>query len=163
MQGDVNSAPGGLGVVGSEIQERIKRRSWIRIQKCFPQSRLADFANGQVLPLVPRITEARFPVPRFEVIAKFSHLATQPHVEERIVVSEFFMSGTSIVNAAIKSPCSHGDWNSVNNQSRIRDGEGIKRIRDWHTDAEVAKAYVSAWRLEWIRRKRHRCQRDIQK
>src|SRR5207248_5194683 len=127
------------------------------------QSKLADFANGQVLPLVPRITEARFPVPRFEVIAKFSHLTTQPHVEKGIPVSELFMSGTSVGNTAKKNPCSHGDWNSVNNQIRIRDGERIKRIRDWHADAEVGKAYVSAWYLEWIRRKQHRRHGRIQK
>ena len=45
------------------------------------------------------------------------------------------MSGTGIVNAAKENPRSHGDWDSVNNQSRIRDGERIKRIGDWHTDA----------------------------
>ena len=44
------------------------------------------------------------------------------------------MSGTGIVNAAKENPRSHGNWDSVNNQSRIRDGERIKRIRDWHTD-----------------------------
>src|SRR6266550_5488921 len=57
MQVDVNSAPGRLGVVGIEIQERIKCSSWIRIQKSVPQSRLTYFADGQILPLIPRITK----------------------------------------------------------------------------------------------------------
>ena len=50
MQGDVNSLPGCLGVVGVEIEEWIKCRSRVRIQKCFPQPRLADFADRQILP-----------------------------------------------------------------------------------------------------------------
>src|SRR6266498_1023744 len=54
MQADINGLSGPLGVVGIEIQERIKGRSWVGIQKCFPQSRLAGFARGHVLPLTPR-------------------------------------------------------------------------------------------------------------
>src|SRR5438552_2578017 len=158
MQSNINGLSGPLGVVGGEIQEWIKGRGRVCIQKCFPQSRLADFAYGQVLPLVQGITKPRFPVPRVEILAKFSHLTTQPDVEKGIPVGELFMSGTSIVNAAKKNPCSHGGWDSVNNQSRIPDGEGIKRIRDWHTDSRRAKAYVSAWNLEWIGDKRHSCQ-----
>ena len=140
MQGDVNSAPGRLGVVGSEIQERIKCRSWVRIQKCVPQSRLADFANGQILPLVPGITKTRFPVPSLEIIAKFSHLTTQANIEQRILVGELFMSGTGVVNAAKPNAGSHRETASVRKEiwnSRIRDRERIKRILDWHTDAEV--------------------------
>ena len=75
------------------------------------------------------------------------------------------MSGTGIVNAAKPNPGSHREtapsekiWNS-----RIRDGERIKRIRDWHTDTEGTKAHVSAWDLEWIGRKRHRCDGRIEK
>src|SRR6266487_3303671 len=99
MQRYVNSLPGCLRVVGSEIQERIKCRSWVRIQQRFPQSRLADFADGQILPLIPRITKTQLPVPTLEIIAKFSHLTTQAHVEELVPVGELFMSGTGIVNA----------------------------------------------------------------
>ena len=104
MQGDINSLPGRLGVVGIEIQERIKCRSWVRIQKCFPQSRLADFADGQILPLIPGITKTQLPVPSLEIIAKFSHFATQPNIEQIIVVSELFMSRTGVVNAAKQTP-----------------------------------------------------------
>src|SRR5439155_1574098 len=70
------------GVVGIDIQERIKCGSWVGIQKCFPQSRLAGFANGQVLPIIPGIPKTELPVPRLEIMAKFSHLTTQPHVKQ---------------------------------------------------------------------------------
>src|ERR1043166_6394505 len=100
MQVDVNPRSGCLGVVSSEIQEGIKCRSRIRIQKCFPQSRLAGFADGQILPLVPGITKTQLPVPSLEIIAKFPHLTTQPHVEQRIPVGELFMSGPGVVNSA---------------------------------------------------------------
>src|SRR5881275_3352234 len=100
MQVDVNPRSGRLGVVGIEIQERIKCRSRIRIQKCFPQSRLADCAERQILPLVPGIAETGFPVPSLEIIAKFSHFAAQANIEQIIVVSELIVSRTSVVNAA---------------------------------------------------------------
>src|SRR5512132_1237361 len=104
MQGDINSASGGRGVVGSEIQERIKCRSRIRIQKSFSQSRLADFADGQILPFVPGITKTQLPVPSLEIIAKFPQLSAQTNIEEIIVVSELFMSWTGVVNAAKLNP-----------------------------------------------------------
>ncbi len=138
MQGDINSLPGRLGVVGSEIQERIKRRRWVRIQQRFPQPRLASFADGQILPLVPGITKTQLPVPSLEIIAKFSHLTTQPDVEQRIVVGELFMSGTGVVNATKPNAGSDRETGSVRKEiwnSRISDCERIKRIRDWHTDA----------------------------
>ena len=74
------------------------------------------------------------------------------------------MCGTGIVDAAKENPRSHGDWDSVNNQSRIRDGERIKRILDWHTDGgDGVKAHVSALGLEWIGPKRHSCKGGIEK
>src|SRR6266487_7108171 len=158
MQGDVNGLPGRLGVVASDAQEWIKRRGRVGIQERVAQPRLAGFANGQVLPLVPGVTETGFPVPSLEIIAKFSHLTLQPDVEKGIPIGKLFTSGTSVVNAAKPNPRSHGDWHSVNKQSRIRDREGIKRILDWHTDAVGTKERVSIWRLEWIRRKRHSCE-----
>src|SRR6266478_2909380 len=100
MQGNINSAPGCLAVVAKEAEERIKRRGWIRIQERVLQSRLAGLAYRQILPLVPGITETRFPVPSLEIIAKFSHLTTQPDVEKGIPVGELFMAETGIVNAA---------------------------------------------------------------
>src|SRR5439155_1462391 len=65
----------------ARVYERIKCRSWICIQECFPQSRLADYTGRQVLPLVPRVTETSFPVPRLEIIAKFTHLAPQTNIK----------------------------------------------------------------------------------
>src|SRR5213594_4951739 len=100
MQGDINGSPGVLRVVGIEIQERIKRRGRIRIQQRVPQPGLADLAYGQVLPLVPGVTETGFPVPRLEVIGNFSHLSPQPDIEQLVPVSEFFASWTGIVNTA---------------------------------------------------------------
>ena len=85
----------------------------------FPQSRLADFADGQILPLVPGITKTQLPVPSLEIIAKFSHLATQPDVEQRIPVGELFMSRTGVVNAAKPNPGSHRETASVGKKSGI--------------------------------------------
>src|SRR6476659_1523426 len=166
MKGDINSLPGRLGVVSVEIQERIKCRCRVRIQKRFPQSRLTGFADGQVLPFITGITKTELPVPSLEIIAKFSHFATQPHVEQRILVGDLFMSGTGVVNAAKRNsgryreaaPVTKEVWNS-----RISDRERIKRIRDWHADAELTKAYVSAWDLERVGRKWHSCRRRIEK
>src|SRR4029453_6664001 len=166
MQVDVNPRSGRLGVVGSKIQEGIKRCGRVRIQECVPQSRLAGFANGQVLPPAAGIAEARFPVPRLEINAEFPQLSAQTNIEEIIVVSELFMSGTNVVNATKPNLCSHRKARAVREKiwnSRIRICERIKRILDWHTDAEGAKAYVSAWGLEWIGRKWYRCEGGIEK
>src|SRR6476646_9604540 len=100
MQVDVNPCSSRLGVVGREIQERIKCRGRVRVQKCIPQSRRADHADGQILPLIPGITETLFPVPSLKVATKFSDLTTQPDIEKGICVGELFMSRTSVVNAA---------------------------------------------------------------
>src|SRR6059058_2526913 len=150
MEGDVNSLPRLCRVVSIEIQERIKCCSRIRIQKCFPQSGLAGFADGQVLPFVPGITETQLPVPSFEIVAKFSHLTTQPHVKQRIPVGELFVSRTGVVNAAKCNSGSYGKTASVRKEtwdSRIRNSERIKWILDWHTNTIGTKAYVSAWFL----------------
>src|SRR6266566_667288 len=159
MQVNINFRSGRLGVVSSEIQEWIKRRSWICIQKRLPQPRLAGFADGQILPLIPGITKTRFPVPSLEIIAKFPHLTTQPNVEKEIPVGELFMSGTGVVNAAEPNSGSHRETGAVRKEiwnSRIRDCERIKRIRDWHTDIEGTKA-------EWVGNKGHRCKGRIEK
>src|SRR5439155_18988663 len=163
MQSDVNRFSGRLGVVASDAQEWIKRRGRVGIQQRVAQPRLAGFANGQALPVVSGVTETHFPVPSLEIIAKFSHLTLQPDVEQLVPVSELFTSWTGVVNAAKPNSRSHGSWDSVNDQSRIPDREGIKRILDWHTDAVWTKERVRAWRFEWIRRKRHRRCRRIEK
>src|SRR5438477_4884504 len=100
MQVNINSRSGRPGVVSIGVQERIKCRSWIRIQKCFPQSRFADCTGRQALPLIPRVTETQLPVPTLEIIAKFPHLAAHTNIEQIIVISELFVSRTSVVNAA---------------------------------------------------------------
>src|SRR4029077_20942372 len=107
MQGNINSASGGLAVVAKDAKERIKRRGRIRIQERVPQPRLADLAYRQILPLVPRIAETRFPVPSLEIIAKFAHLTTEPDVKETIPVGELFTSLTGVVDAAKLNTCSY--------------------------------------------------------
>src|SRR5881296_2667300 len=131
MQSDVNGLPGRLGVVGVEIQERIKRRGWIGVQQCLPQSRLTDFANGQVLPLVSGVTETGFPAPRLEIIAKFAHLTLEPDVKELVPVSEFFAPWTGVVNAAEPNTGSYRKTIAVRKEiwnNRICNGERIKGI-----------------------------------
>src|SRR6476620_1880361 len=158
MQGNINSASGRLAVVAKQAKERIKRSGRVRTQQRLPQPRLADLAYRQILPLVPRITETRFPVPSLEIIAKFSHLTTEPDVKKTIPVGELFTSLTGVVDAAKLNTCSYRQTASVRKviwNSRICDRERIERILDWHTDASRTKAHVEAWDLEWIRRKRH--------
>src|SRR2546430_594099 len=162
MQSNINSTSRRAAVTAKDAKERIKRRGWVCIQERLPQSRLAHLAYGQVLSLVPGITKACFPVPSLEIIAKFSYLTAEPGVKETIPVGELFTSLTRVVNCTKPNPCCHGDWHSVNIQSRIPDREGIKRIRDWHTDTRRAKAHVHAWDLEWIGYKRHSCERRIE-
>ena len=61
------------------------------------------------------------------------------------------MSGTSILSATKPNPGSHREAASVGKEiwnSAICHREGIKRILDWHTDAEWTKA-------EWVDRKRN--------
>src|SRR4029077_9524034 len=63
-----------------------------------------------------------------------------------------------VVNPTKPDPSSYGKTASVRKEicnSRIRDGERIKRILDWYADAELTKRYVSSWLLEWIRCKLH--------
>src|SRR6266513_2995264 len=159
MQCDINSLPGPRGVLGVEIQKRIKCRGRVRVQERITQSGLAYFAYRQVLSLVPRVTETHFPIPRLEVIPKFAHLTAQSDVEELVPVSEFFVPRTSVVNAAKPNASGHRDWHPINNQSRISNCEGIERIRDWHTDARRTKERVSGGGGEGIRRSGHSGQR----
>src|SRR5947207_10728999 len=104
MQGDVNSRSRRSGVVRIKIQKRIKSRSWVCIQKRFPQSRVTDVAGRQILPFIPGITKTQLPVPRLEIIAKLPQLSAHTNIEEIIVVSELFMSWTGVVDAAKLNP-----------------------------------------------------------
>src|SRR5882724_6263743 len=162
MQSHINGLPGSRGVLAEKATERVKRRGRICVQQGVAQPGLAHFANGQVLSFVARVTETHFPVPRLEVIPKFSHLATQTDVKELVPVSELLASGASVVDATKSNASSHWHWYSVNNQSRVANCEGIKRIRDWHADAGRTEKIVSASRVEWIGRKWHCCQRRIE-
>src|SRR5262249_32178407 len=119
----------------------------------------------QILPLITRITETGFPVPGFKIIAEFSHLTVEPNVKESIPVSELFTSRPGIVNPSKPNPSSYGKTASVRKKicnSGIRDGERIKRILDWHADAELAKGYVTAWLFEWVGGKLHSRQGRIE-
>ncbi len=91
MQVDINPAYRRIRVATKEAQERIKGRSRVRIQQRVSQTRLADLAQGQVLPFVASVAEARFPVPRLEIITKLSHLTFQSNIEQVIPVGELFM------------------------------------------------------------------------
>ena len=76
------------------------------------------------------------------------------------------MPGTGIVNTAETNVGSYGETASVRKKtwnSRIRDCEWIKRIRDWDTDIEGNKAYVSTWDLEWVGYKWNRRQGRVEK
>jgi hypothetical protein len=68
------------------------------------------------------------------------------------------MSGTGIIDAAKLNPAAYGKTASVGKKicnRRVGYREGVIRILEWHTNAGWIKAYVSAWNLEWIGRKRH--------
>ena len=55
------------------------------------------------------------------------------------MVSELIVSRTGVVNAAKSNSGSYRKTASVGKEiwnSRIRDGERIKRILNWHADAE---------------------------
>src|SRR6266496_5032007 len=158
MQVNINPGPGRPGVPSIEIQERIKCHSWVRIQKRFAQPGLTNDAHGHILPFIPRITKTQLPIPRLEIVAKLSHLAAQTNIEQIIVVGEFFVSRTGVINAAKQNSGGYEEIASVGKESwncRIGDREGVIRILKWHTDAGEIKAYVRAWDLEWIGRKRH--------
>ncbi len=163
MQVDINLAYRIIRVATLEAQERIKGRSRVRIQQRLSQTRLAGLTYGQILTLVAIVAEARFPVPRLEIIAKLSHLTFQSNIEHVIPIGELFMSGTGVVNATKPDASSHGDRNPVKNHRRICYCERIKRINNWHTDPGGAKPYAAILNLKWIRRKRNSRQGCIEK
>src|SRR5262249_43008327 len=101
LQSDIHSRPGRPALVAKEDYERIKCRGRISIQQRVTQTRLADVANRQVLPLISVVAETHFPVPSLEMIGDPTQLTAQPDVKEVIHISELFVSRTGIVNAAI--------------------------------------------------------------
>src|SRR5882724_141474 len=162
MQVNINPAYCRICIATEETNERLKGRGRVRIQQRVSQTGLASLTHGQVLALVASVAEAQFPVPRLEIIAKLPHFALKSDIKQHIPVGELLASGAGVVNAAKPDAGSHGDWGSVNNQSRICDCERIKRIRDWHADAAGAKRYAGSRSLKWIRQKRYCCQRCIE-
>src|SRR5438094_10385172 len=139
-----------IRIAPEEADERIEGCGRIRIQQGVSQTRLADLAYGQVLPLVASVTEAQFPVPSLEVIAEFSHLTLKSDVEEHIPVGKLLVSGAGVVNATKPNTSSHRVWDPVNSQSRIYNGERIKRIWNCHADAGGADPYASSRILNCI-------------
>src|SRR5262245_43342409 len=133
-----------IRIATKEAHEGIKGRSRVRIQQRVSQPGLADLAQRQVLTLVASVAEAQFPVPRLEIIAKFSHLTFQSNIEQVIPVSEFLTSEACVLNGTEPDASSHRRWDAVDSQGRISDCERIKRVRDWHTDARRAKPYAGS-------------------
>ena len=76
----------------------------ICVQEGIAQPGLAHFADGQVLSFVARVTETDLPVPRLQVIAKFSHLTPQADIEELVPVGEFLGPYAGIIDAAEPNP-----------------------------------------------------------
>src|SRR5205823_5514997 len=98
---------------------------------------------------VPGITETQFPIPILEVIAKLTHLTAKSGIDQNVVERDLGCRAACVINAAEMN--SGGDRRAIG-QSRIRNGEGIKGICDWHTDAVRAKGITVRF-LEWIRGK----------
>src|SRR5215813_9010578 len=93
MQVDINPVDRRIGIATKVTQERIKGRSRVGVEQRVAQTRLAHLTKGQVRSLVARVAEAQFPVPRIEVITKFSHLAFKSEIEEHIPVGKLLASG----------------------------------------------------------------------
>src|SRR4030095_870760 len=71
-----------------------------------------------------------------------------------------------VVNGAKPNPGKHRETRSVRKEvrnSRICDRERIKRVDDWHTDAERTECDVGTRDVERVRLKWHCCQRRIEK
>src|SRR5437016_14373889 len=93
MQVDISSGYCRVRIAPEEADERIEGCGRIRIQQGISQTRLADLAYGQVLPLVASVTEAQFPPPLLEVLAKVTHLTLKSVVERHIQVGKLLESG----------------------------------------------------------------------
>ena len=163
MQVNINPAYRRIRIATEETHERIKGRAWICIQQRVSQTRLADLTHGHVLTLVARVAETQFPVPRLEVIAKFSHLTFKSNIEQVIPVSELLTSGTGVLERTIPDASCHGDRDPIKKHGRICYCERIKRISNWHADTVRAKPYGTSGNLKRIGRKRSSRQRCIEK
>src|SRR4029077_4484844 len=113
IQVDINPVYRRVRIATEETHERIKGRAWIWMQQRVSQTSLANLTHGQVLPLVASVTETQFPVPRLEVIAKFSHLTFQSNIEQVIPVSELLVSDTGVLERTKPDASSHGDRDPI--------------------------------------------------
>src|SRR5438132_12215408 len=162
MQIDISSGYRRIRVATKYTHEWIKGRGRVRIEQRVSQTRLADLTYGQVLSLVASVTEAQFPVPSLEVIAKFSHLTLKSDIQQHIPVGELFMSGTGVVNATKPDAGSHRDWDPVNSQRRVSDGERLESNLYCHVDARRTKYYGRSRSVTHQQRKRYSRQTCIE-
>src|SRR5215475_9472017 len=114
MQIDVNPVCRRQRILPKESSERIKGCTRICVQQRVTQTRLADLTQGQVLSFVASVTEAKFPVPRLEIIAELAHLTFQPNIKDVIPVGKLLASKTSVVNATKPDASSDGYWDAIN-------------------------------------------------
>src|SRR5690348_9197745 len=115
----------------SKVQERVECGCRICVQQRLAQPGLASLAYGYVQTFVARVTKTGFPVPSLEVIADISHLAAHPNVKQVIVISELFMSRTSVIDATEPDTSVNGQTGAIREEvcnGRVRDSERIKRI-----------------------------------
>src|SRR5436189_3120929 len=161
LQVHINLRSGCRGVLSASVQERIKRRGGICVQQRLPEAGLACFTLGNILALVSRVAKTCLPVPSLEVVGDPSQFTAHANIEEIIIVCELLMARTCVTNAAVLNAGGNGETRSIGEKvwnRRVCYGERIKRVYDGHTDALRSEPYTRAWDLEWIRRKRHRCQ-----
>ena len=108
VQSHINSANRGWAVAPEDPQKRIKRRGWIGIEERFAQAGSAHYALIKSLLLVPRITKTQFPVPGFEVIAKFAQFTPKPGIKQRVAGCKLKASLTLVVDGAKPHTSSYG-------------------------------------------------------
>ena len=121
------------------------------------------------MPLVSRIPETQFPVPRLEVVTELAHLTPKSEVEQLIPIGEFFVPWTGVVDAAKAN--TGRDWETTGGitwtrrkevwNRRVCNSERIEWIGKWHTDAARTEESPRHSVVERIRCKRHRCERRI--
>src|SRR6185312_14425503 len=104
------------------------------------QTGRAHHTSREIYRLVPGITEAQFPVPCFEVITKFSHLALKAGIKQHIMLS----SGRESVTLFQGTICHarrhrNSGIRCAGRQGRVGNGERVKWVCKWHADAHWAK------------------------
>ena len=97
MQVDINLAYRRIRVAKPELPPKGLKAvaGFVSSNACRRPGWLASPTDKSVT-LVAIVAEARFPVPRLEIIAKLSHLTFQSNIEHVIPIGELFMSGTGV-------------------------------------------------------------------